>query len=181
VVQHVVLTTKAALSTQFLASISQMEAVERRRVVDLALDFSSVGNVFSDPVCALAFESQLLHFDKLRYDLLAWCVMPNHIHIVLCAYLCATIGQIVRSWKVLSTATINRHYNSKGTIFTCDYFDRYMRNGVQTERTIAYVENNPAAAGLCAEIHNWRYSSAWHKASGWQARTDRLPVSLPKN
>src|SRR4051794_40173160 len=27
-------------------------------------------------------EGALLHFDKDRYRLLAWCIMPNHVHVV---------------------------------------------------------------------------------------------------
>jgi REP element-mobilizing transposase RayT len=27
-------------------------------------------------------EAALLHFDNERYRLLAWCVMPNHVHVV---------------------------------------------------------------------------------------------------
>ena len=31
---------------------------------------------------AVLVEAALLHFDNERYRLLAWCVMPNHVHVV---------------------------------------------------------------------------------------------------
>jgi putative transposase len=104
--------------------------------------------------------------------------MPNHVHVVCCCFADVTLGQIVRSWKVQSTVSINRLCASQGAVFARDYFDRFMRNGSQTERAIAYVENNPVAAGLCESAEQWRYSSAWHRANGWEPRTENLPLSL---
>ena len=112
-VQHVVIHTQAALPIEFLAWLETASAQTRRRQVDLALDGSQRGAVFSDGFCAAAAEDQLLHFQGTRYDLLGWCIMPNHIHVILCVYTGATLGQIIRSWKVLSTSAINRHYRTK--------------------------------------------------------------------
>ncbi len=34
------------------------------------------------PDIAALVETALLHFDGGRYRLLAWCIMPNHVHVV---------------------------------------------------------------------------------------------------
>lgn len=34
------------------------------------------------PNIAAIVESALLHFDGERYRLIAWCVMPNHVHLL---------------------------------------------------------------------------------------------------
>jgi putative DNA methylase len=178
VVQHIVLHTRAALPVAILAEMANLEARERHRLLDAALDASLSGKVFGDARCALALEAQLLHFDGLRYDLLAWCIMPNHVHVVMCCLGQTSVGQIVRTWKVQSTAAINMIQGTKGPVFAADYFDRYMRDGQQTERTIAYVENNPVTAALCVHPADWRPSSAHHRAKNWHPRTENLPLSL---
>jgi putative transposase len=178
VVQHIVLNTANALAPEFFESLSNLEPSEKRRRIDAALDASSRGRVFENTRFAFALETQLRHFDGVRYDLLAWCIMPNHFHVVLCCLGSATLGQIVRTWKVQTTVTINAILGATGPVFAPDYFDRFMRNGKQTERAIAYVEDNPVAAGLCLEPQEWRFSSAHYRASGWHPKTENLPLSL---
>jgi putative transposase len=178
VVQHVVLNTKAALPPKFLNSLSDLDFLEKFEKIEAALDCAASGNIFEDGECAAAVEREVIFFDGDRYDLLAWCIMPNHLHVVLCCLGGAPLGQIVRSWKVHSTIAINRLLGTQGPIFAKDYFDRFMRDGSQTETAIAYAENNPVAAGLCRHPPEWRYSSAWHKSNGWEPRTVNLPVTI---
>jgi len=35
-----------------------------------------------DPRVAKLAENAMLHFHNTRYELLAWCVMPNHVHVL---------------------------------------------------------------------------------------------------
>jgi putative transposase len=178
VVQHVVLNTKAALLSSFYDSLSDLDFAEKFEKVEAALDASASGNVFKNADCAAALERELIFFEGDHYDLLAWCIMPNHVHVVLCCLGNTSLGQIVRSWKVQSTIAINRLLCRKGSVFAKDYFDRFMRDGGQTERAIAYVENNPVAAGLCRHPSDWRYSSAWHRSRGWEPCKTNLPLTI---
>jgi REP element-mobilizing transposase RayT len=178
VVQHVVFHTRHALSDALVRELSTLDVSEKRRRFDAALDASKRGCVFEDQRCALLLEDQFHHFDGERYDLLAWCIMPNHVHVVLCCIDDIALGQIVRTWKVQATIAINALLGTKGPIFAPDYFDRFMRNGKQTERAIAYIENNPVAAGLCMYPSEWRYSSAHSRLEGGRPKTDSLPLSL---
>ena len=102
----------------------------------------------------------MICFDGQRYRLLAWCVMPNHVHVVIEQIAGFTLGGIIKSWKMASTRAINASTAASGAVWASDYFDRYMRNEEQLERTIAYVENNPVSAGLCAAPADWTWSSA---------------------
>lgn len=178
IVQHVVLRTRDSLPSAFYGSISRLDPREKRKLIDEALDASTTGKVFEDARCSNVLERQLMHFDGDRYDLLAWCIMPNHVHVVCCCLGETSLGQIVRTWKVQTTVAINHLLGRRGPIFAPDYFDRFMRNGQQTERVIGYVENNPVAAGFCQEPADWPHSSARHRASGWYPKTENLPLSL---
>jgi putative transposase len=178
-VQHVVLRTFNSLPKDTLEPLPNEETAQRRTRIDAALDRSQSGRTFAEEAAAQTMAQALKHFCGSRYDLLAWCVMPNHVHTVICAYPDHHLGQIVRSLKTFVTQEINRINQTSGPVFAKDYFDRYMRNGIQTERAIAYVENNPVSAGLCLEPHHWPWSSAFERAKGWKPRTGNLPIWLP--
>jgi putative transposase len=178
-VQHIVLRTANSLPSEMLKLVATEDIDKRRSRIDRALDQSQTGKIFNDVACANVMVHGLRHFCGTRYDLLAWCVMPNHIHIVVLIYPDHNLGQVVRSWKTFVTSEINRLQKSSGPIFAKDYFDRFMRDGIQTERAIAYVENNPVAAGLCIEPQNWAWSSAFERAKGWEPNVENLPLWLP--
>ena len=179
-VQHIVLCTANSVPIKALSVIKGETVSARRSRIDVALDQSQSGFVFNDQEAAYIMAHALKHFCGSRYDLLAWCVMPNHVHVVLVILPNHRLGQIVRSWKTFVTWEVNNRHKSEGSIFFKDYFDRYMRNGSQTERAIAYVENNPVVANLCNEPSLWRWSSAFERAKGWQPNVANLPLWLPK-
>jgi putative transposase len=52
-----------------------------------------------EPTIAQLVEEAIMHFDGERYRLLAWCVMPNHVHVVVESADGHSLGAIVRSWK----------------------------------------------------------------------------------
>ena len=116
------------------------------------------------PAIAALVEQALLHFDGERYRLLAWCLMPNHVHVVIEIAEGASLGDIVGSWKSFTARRANRMIGRSGPFWHVDYFDRYMRDEAHLQRTIDYVENNPVKAGLAREPADWSWSSAHHRA-----------------
>ena len=51
------------------------------------------------PDIASLVEKALLHFDGERYRLLAWCLMPNHVHVVIEMIDGHSLSEVVGSWK----------------------------------------------------------------------------------
>ncbi|HTG20496.1 MAG TPA: hypothetical protein VK681_10660 [Reyranella sp.] len=51
------------------------------------------------PEIASLVQDALLHFDGERYRLIAWCLMPNHVHVVVDILDGQSLTGIVRSWK----------------------------------------------------------------------------------
>jgi hypothetical protein len=49
----------------------------------------------------------LLHHDGDHYDLCAWCVMPNHVHVLVATKLERELGSIVNSWKSFTARRLN--------------------------------------------------------------------------
>ena len=105
-------------------------------------------------------EEALLHFDGERYRLLAWCLMPNHVHAIIEIVGERSLSDIVASWKSFTAKRANSQIGRSGAFWHADYFDRYMRDEGHLARTIEYVENNPVKAGLATTPSEWPWSSA---------------------
>ena len=130
----------------------------------------------SQPRIAAIFVEALLHGERVRrsYDLLAWVVMPNHVHMVV-----KPIRPLPEVMRWLKTATANRANVPLGrtgeAFWQREHFDRWIRTEKQLGSVIAYVEENPVRSGLAACPEEWRWSSA-HKTPA--ARPPALPVGL---
>jgi putative transposase len=113
-----------------------------------------------DPACAEIVEETLLVADAERYTLLAWCVMPNHCHVVIEQREGFPLGDIVQAWKSTSAHRINKHLTRTGRLWRREYFDRFMRDNDHLSSTIEYVEANPVTAKLVGMATDWTWSSA---------------------
>ncbi|CAN5676735.1 transposase [soil metagenome] len=109
-------------------------------------------------------EDALLFFDEQRYRLLSWCLMPNHVHVVVEMLAGHSLSKLVWSWKSFTSKQANALLGRSGAFWDGDYFDRYMRNEDHLRRTIEYVEHNPVKAGLVANASDWAWSSARFRA-----------------
>jgi REP element-mobilizing transposase RayT len=106
-------------------------------------------------------QNSLLFFDTVRYKLLAWVIMPNHIHFLLTPNENHSLSEIIHSIKSYTSQKANKILRRKGKFWEEDYFDRYIRNYEHFEQTVAYIENNPVKARLCEKASDWKFSSAY--------------------
>jgi REP element-mobilizing transposase RayT len=100
------------------------------------------------PAIAGLVADSLRHFDDQRYHLFAWCLMPNHVHVVGRILPHWTIAAVVHSWKSFSSKQANKILRTSGTFWEREYYDHLVRNESELVRAIAYVEDNPSKAGL---------------------------------
>jgi REP element-mobilizing transposase RayT len=115
-----------------------------------------------DPACAEIVAQAIMFHNEERYALSAWCVMPNHVHVLLVTRREFELGQVVRSWKRYTANRINEVLARRGRLWAADYFDRYVRDEAHFQATKRYIEMNPVVAGLCTRPEDWRFGSA-----GW--------------
>ena len=118
-----------------------------------------------DPRVAALLEGALLHFDDQRYRLIAWCVMPNHVHALVETREEWTLARIVHSWKSYTALAANQILGRAGDFWFREYFDRFIRDDRHFANAVGYIEMNPVKAGLVGRAEEWRWSSAW-----WRAR-----------
>lgn len=91
-------------------------------------------------------ERQLLttalnYFDGKRYELPAYVVMHNHIHVIVEPNNEHQLQAIVHSWK--SFNRLQREYGRKGNIWQDEYFDRIVRDEENLLQKTQYILDNP--------------------------------------
>ena len=108
----------------------------------------------------------------IAYKLIDWCVMPNHVHVLLRLLDETPLGNIIRKWKGATALEINRLRSRRGSVWMCDYHDRFIRDLDHFHNARAYIRNNPVKAGLCKKPEDWPLSSA---GINWTADFSPLP------
>jgi len=124
---------------------------EERRLAKKLEDFLDQGAgacVLRQPHTADIVASALRKFDGIRYRLLAWCVMPNHVHIVFQPLMQFELAGILHAWKSYTSVEINRQLSRSGALWQKEYYDHLIRDGEQLTRAIRYTAENPAKAGM---------------------------------
>ncbi len=113
-----------------------------------------------EPAVASLVEEAMRFAEGTRYQLLAWVVMPNHVHAVVRTLPEHSLGGIVRTWKSYSARRANEYLRRRGPFWYPEYFDRYVRDEEHLRRVIRYVHGNPVKAGLVPGPEKWPWSSA---------------------
>jgi len=112
-----------------------------------ALDETYGACFMRDTRIATIVANAITHFDEERYELLAWCVMPNHAHVVM-SLINDTLDRVLHSWKSFTAKRCNALLERTGKFWQDDYYDRCIRDSKELSTTIDYVVNNPAKADL---------------------------------
>ena len=142
------------------AAARPLSVVELRRLDELHservegfLDAGSGECYMRQPRIASIVEDAMRHFDRHRYDLLAWCVMPNHVHAVLRPRSGFGLSSILHSWKSFSASEANKVLGRSGTFWQPESYDHLIRDSDDFGHAVRYVLDNPAKAGLSG----WRW------------------------
>ncbi|PCJ56389.1 MAG: hypothetical protein COA79_19005 [Planctomycetota bacterium] len=137
-----------------------------RRVIDEVIDNGYGSCVLKIPLVAEIIIQNWQHFDKQKYDLIAYVVMPNHVHILINTNKSFSLGQIVHSWKSFTSKEITKQLKSSKKHLEVhnpgrqsDYWDRFLRSKEHYIRAVDYIHLNPVKAGLCRLPIDWPYSS----------------------
>jgi REP element-mobilizing transposase RayT len=140
-------------------SESEEQRRELARRIERYADLGYGECLLRDPRCGRIVQECLFHDHNRNYTLHHWAIMPNHVHVLLSPRN-ATISEIVRILKSVTSTKIGKLLGTAGGIWQADYFDRWIRNREHFVRTARYVEWNPKKAGLVDDPKLWLWSSA---------------------
>jgi REP element-mobilizing transposase RayT len=133
---------------------------ERLEYIEACLDKGHGECYLNNPRIAQVVEGALLFFDNQRYHLVAWVIMPNHVHVMAEMFDKYPIAGVVKSWKGFTAREANKILGRSGEFWERDYFDRFVRNEEHYYNAMSYIHMNPVKAGLVEKPEDWPFSSA---------------------
>ena len=143
----------------------QQRQIELRRRTEEYLDAGHGACWLRQPEVAALVEGALRHLDGERYRLLAWCVMPNHVHALIETRDGFPLADVLHSWKSFTSRKASKLVGRSGQFWQREYLDRYVRNAEHYQAVVAYIEENPVQAGLAKVKTEWPWSSARFRAT----------------
>ncbi len=116
--------------------------------LDKVLDEGRGHAWMKDPRIADIVATSIQHFAGQRYDLGAWCVMPNHVHLIISPREGETLPEILHSIKRHSAREVNKILGREGPFWQKESYDHLVRDGEDFVNQTGYVLENPEGAGL---------------------------------
>jgi|GEM_PF-279174 len=144
--------------------IRGMEICDNEAAAELRLRISKYEDAghgecwLKSPEIAQLVQDALLHSDNQRYRLLTWCIMPNHVHVLIEGWDRWPLADIVQSWKSFTAKEANRLLNRTGIFWFREYHDRFIRDETHFANAVEYIHQNPVRAGLANSPQEWPHS-----------------------
>ena len=131
--------------------------------------------IFENDRDYLAFERVLAEVqERIAMRILAWCVMPNHWHLLLWPREDGDLSKYMRLVTLTHTQRRHAHRGSAGTGHL--YQGRFKSFVVQSDAhffaVARYVEANALSGNLVRRAEDWRWGSLWSTCGG---ETDMSP------
>jgi REP element-mobilizing transposase RayT len=155
--QRELTTLEAASKRGHILSLGDQIQLSRLRSekIDQLLNAGHGACLLRSPGAAETVAGALQHFDGKRYRLLAWCVMPNHVHVVFKPDAGHELPKLLHSWKSFSANEINKKLKRTGALWQTESYDHLVRDMDDLRHQIDYVRQNPAKAGLTDWLWVW--------------------------
>lgn len=109
---------------------------------------------------AVIIKEGLHHRDGEDYDLHTYCVMSNHVHVlVTIRHEHCPFHLTLKSLKGYSARKANEVLNRTGQPFwQSESYDHVVRDAAEFNRIVAYILNNPVKAGLIEFWEEWPHN-----------------------
>lgn len=133
--------------------------------------------------------AQSLHYlDGQKCELIAYCIMPNHVHAVFTplpveedSQSYHALASIMQSLKGYTAREANRVLGRKGRFWQDESYDHVVRDEGELERIVNYVLNNPVKAGLAESPDQWRWNYCrWNQQDRLSSLSCRMPFLSPE-
>ncbi len=116
--------------------------------------------IFADtPACGLLVRIMYEVRSETRFRLLAFTIMPNHLHLIL-EPPTSGLSKAVQLIKGRFAHAYNKRAGRAGAVWQSRFHERTLRSESALFRAIEYVHQNPVAARLAPEAEGYPWSTA---------------------
>ena len=109
------------------------------------------------------FEYMLEIFKKLKqemqFEIHAYCLMTNHVHILLKESQTGDISTILKRLLTKYVMEFNKKYQRSGALIGSRYKSKVVEVDEYFIPLIIYIHQNPLRAGIVKKLENYKYSS----------------------
>jgi len=130
-----------------------LRAATLRDLLDKYLDLGYGDCLLRNDKVASICLNALMFFNEDRYRLVAYCLMPNHAHLVIQPLGKNALSDILHSIKSYSARKANELIEQSGSFWQSESYDHLIRDEKDLRNQIEYAWSNPDRAGL----ENWQW------------------------
>ncbi|MEP4684310.1 MAG: transposase, partial [Rhodopirellula bahusiensis] len=107
--------------------------------------------VFQHVGLANEMAKSMQHFQDQRYLTSCYCVMQNHVHLVMKPLGNHALEDLLRDIKGFVSRKVNRELGLEGPLWEQESHDRIIRDEEHLYRIVQYIGNNPMKAGYAED------------------------------
>lgn len=145
----------------------------KRKAIEEFLDKGFGSCILANKFCAEIVAENWKYFDSKHYELFAYVIMPNHVHLLVKTFEEYPIGGLVKTWKSFSAKAIRKLFREGGAdyqpalpaillndkpFWQREYWDRFVRDEKHFNSSINYILENPVKAGLVNSWQDWPWN-----------------------
>ncbi len=148
-----------SLPAKLLKQLEDVPEKQRSRKVEEYLDAAHGECWLGKPDVADMLKQVLLKFHGEHYQLHAWVIMPNHVHMLIEPAAGKSLSEILQGIKSVSAHNGNKLLGREGEFWQKESYDHLIRDDADFARCVEYIEQNPVKAGLAKAAEEFRFSS----------------------
>ena len=152
----------SALATEVKRPLTEDEIAAMRQLfndhIEKYLAAGCGDCLLKNPHAADEVEKTIEHANGRLYALHEWCIMPNHLHVIVGGFRTERpMREILGVWKRVSSHAINRALGREGEVWHRDAYTRIIRDREEYVRQLGYVWHNPEESRLKDGYRRMRY------------------------
>lgn len=157
-----------SLPADVVSALKEEFESEKRSTSVIMKKYSESPKYLSIPEIAQIVADSIDFGNGKRYNTVCFCIMPNHVHLVLDVngytvepYLkrpSYVLSRIMESLKRHSARKSNIVLGRVGHFWQKESYDHVVRNGNELNNIIRYIIDNPVNAGLVSSPDKWKWT-----------------------
>ncbi len=133
---------------------------EEGRICFITTNTKERQNVFANAELAnVAIETIITHSQKSEVPVYAYCVMQDHLHLLISASSRCDIITFVGQVKNLITRASWQH-GVEGSFWQKSFWDHFLREEESVEQVAEYILDNPVRKGMVKSWREYPYSGS---------------------